>query len=80
MALLRDFQSIEAVPDLNPSVNQDRFVFHPADEFRLASELTPQFPLTSQFKPKTLRSSESATAFAVQNPSQFASPSTAPLL
>ena len=49
MALMRDFQSIEAVPDLTPTINQDRFVFHPADEFRPASELT-EFPLNSQFK------------------------------
>jgi hypothetical protein len=78
MALMRDFQSIEAVPDLNRSVNQDRFVFHPADEFHPASERTPQFPLTSQFKPQTPRSFEAGSAFATPNPSQFASPSTAP--
>ena len=76
---MRDFQSIEAVPDLNPTIYQDRFVFHPADEFRLASESTPQIPLTSQFKPQTPRSSDSESAFAAQNPSQFPSQSTAPL-
>ena len=73
MALMHDFQSLDAVPGRIPSINQETFVFQPANEFRQASPPIQQFPSNFQVQSET----PAVGPFAFRNPSTFPSSSTA---
>ena len=71
MALMQEFQTIDAVPDQFARNNQDAFVFQPANRLNNDQQTSQQFLPAPQF--------QSQTPLTSQNPSQISSLAPSPL-